>query len=570
MAKVTTKWAIDLGTTNTVVARYDRAGSSANIVNMPSIATPVETGSVMSQTGLVPSAVLAQPPHWSHKMPGLKQLASRHRWGARALIGEAAREQVPGTPPPHYASNWKTGLMQSATQSGLRLGQQHINAQGVAELFMYELARHVHKATGEHMHDVTLTVPVGAFEHYRASLHSAARAAGMRNVRFVDEPVAAAIGYGLSQSDRNVLVVDFGGGTLDLAVCQFTGRGMEQGACTVLAKQGLGIGGNTVDEWLIESAYAAVGLEYVRDPHNITDVLEHRFLAWKAQRLKEQLCLGGPDSHDIFYIDTDRHTMRTLEVAGQSNEVPFTQAQFVQMLQDRGLYTELGRMTTELLAQAQNAGVAQNAISDVLLVGGSTLLPGIHSYYEGLFGRAHVRSYDPFRAVATGAAAFAAGSLHCADIIMHDYALVSRQGADGFSQPYVVVPAGTRYPKADIRRLEISPQCSMGTPQDKFALLIEEIGRRSAPHTTFWRDSSGALKVMGPESRLADQGLHSVILNAVKPLEIALDPAHQPNDLKPRLDVIFSINDARWLTVTAVDKKTGTTLVENQPVVELL
>ena len=62
-------------------------------------------------------------------------------------------------------------------------------------------------------------------------------------------------------------------------------------------------------------------------------------------------------------------------------------------------------------------------ISDVLMVGGSTLLPGVYDTFEEAFGRDRVRAWQPFEAVAYGAAAFATGSLTKSDFIVHDYSL---------------------------------------------------------------------------------------------------------------------------------------------------
>jgi molecular chaperone DnaK (HSP70) len=56
---------------------------------------------------------------------------------------------------------------------------------------------------------------VSAFETYRAEVQRLLQGLGVARVRFVDEPVAAALGYGLSLShERTVLVVDIGGGTI--------------------------------------------------------------------------------------------------------------------------------------------------------------------------------------------------------------------------------------------------------------------------------------------------------------------------------------------------------------------
>ena len=71
-----------------------------------------------------------------------------------------------------------------------------------------------------------MTSPVSAFETYRAEVQRLLVDLGVSRVRFVDEPVAAALGYGLSLShERCVLVVDIGGGTMHVALVELSPRG---------------------------------------------------------------------------------------------------------------------------------------------------------------------------------------------------------------------------------------------------------------------------------------------------------------------------------------------------------
>ena len=76
-----------------------------------------------------------------------------------------------------------------------------------------------------------MTVPVGFYESYRAELQSIARGLKVRRFRTLDEPVAAALGYGVNPArDETLLVVDFGGGTLDLAAVRLgPGDGRSRG-----------------------------------------------------------------------------------------------------------------------------------------------------------------------------------------------------------------------------------------------------------------------------------------------------------------------------------------------------
>ena len=96
----------------------------------------------------------------------------------------------------------------------------------------------------------------------------------------LDEPVAAAIGYGLAQkSRRHVLVVDFGAGTLDLALVSLTAKGVAAGSCGVVAKAGRGIGGDVVDRWLVEEFCRRLDYPLREDAEDEAT----RFRAWRRR-----------------------------------------------------------------------------------------------------------------------------------------------------------------------------------------------------------------------------------------------------------------------------------------------
>ena len=103
--------------------------------------------------------------------------------------------------------------------------------------------------------EVALTVPVEAFEHYVDWLTRVVETAGLPRFRLIDEPSAAALGYGAHIQPGNVyLIFDFGGGTLDVAVVLIEEEDtLESGRrCRVLGKAGRELGGSTLDMWLFQ------------------------------------------------------------------------------------------------------------------------------------------------------------------------------------------------------------------------------------------------------------------------------------------------------------------------------
>src|SRR6185295_817132 len=104
------------------------------------------------------------------------------------------------------------------------------------------------------------------FETYRAEVQQALRQLGVRRVRFVDEPVAAALGYGISLgSDRTVLVADVGGGTMHVVLVRLSPQGAVSGQATVLAKRGRPLGGNAVDGWVLADLCRQMGHDLGED-----------------------------------------------------------------------------------------------------------------------------------------------------------------------------------------------------------------------------------------------------------------------------------------------------------------
>ena len=80
-------------------------------------------------------------------------------------------------------------------------------------------------------------------------------------------------------------------------------------------------------------------------------------------------------------------------------------------------------------------------------------------------------------------------------------------------------------------------------------------------------DAAGDLHKIGGAS---GQDEVVVPLNAASPTLGYLDPPHEPQDRRPRLEIAFGVNAERWLVATVNDLKTGKSLMDGEPVVRLL
>jgi molecular chaperone DnaK (HSP70) len=574
-----TGWAIDLGTTNTGIARWDKAAERPRLLELATIcrqpggavAGPVATESPTDHLEaplLVPSAVHLVEPEGFLGNLGTWGLFRKRLWGRHGLIGRQALERNATQHHPAYAPTFKGALAQSPLKPLARLNGSVFTARDVARVFLRELLREVREQTGERIDDLVMTAPVDAFEAYRAELKALLEGLGVRRVRFLDEPVAAAIGYGLGvKARRHALVVDFGAGTLDLALVALSPRETAHGSCHVIAKGGRAIGGNLVDHWLVETFCER--LAYPLTPRHRDE--DHRFwyrlMLDEARRVKESVFFNEGDA---FYL-TPPEDMRAFEarLRGDAQLLEVSRDDIVDILTARGLHAAIDSLCDEVLRDAAAAGVAADAIDDVLMVGGSTLLPGIHARFAERFGRGRVRAWQPFEAVAYGASAFAADRFSQSDFIVHDYAFVTYDATTHAPDYTIIVPKGTRIPTPpDLWKKQLVPTCARGVPETTFALVISEIGEAEPDERRFAWDAGGQLHKLGGES--GSSGRVIVPLNAANPTLGELKPPHAPSDRAPRLEISFGVNAERWLATTVVDLKTGAKLMDNEPVVRLL
>jgi hypothetical protein len=248
---------------------------------------------------------------------------------------------------------------------------------------------------------------------------------------------------------------------------------------------------------------------------------------------------------------------------------PVTRDDVVAVLRENGFYDALSAGVDGVLGGAPGGPVAPEDVDDVLMVGGSTLLPQVFPLLEERFRRHRVRAWQPFEAVAHGAAAHAAERYAQLDFIVHDYAFVTYDARSREPVYTVVVPRGTRFPTAPVLwKGQVVPTCSLGAPESAFKLVVCEIGRAHGDGRQFVWDAAGDLHKVG--GRSDGQGRVVVPLNEASPTLGRLDPPHSPRDRRARLEVGFGVDAERWLVASVTDLLTGRTLMDRQPVVRLL
>ena len=581
-------WAIDLGTTNSALAHWDSSVDRPRLFAKPGARRKALTEhDRLELPAVVPSALRIR-----QQVPLLTRLSNwgpgrRWAWGEPADIGQAALDLNERGLHAGFVTGFKRALMRAPLRPLAAVAGRSYDARDATWLFLRELIKSAREFGVNLTDTLTLTAPVEAFESYRAELQGVARRLGLRAVKFLDEPVAAAIGYGLTlERRRRVLVVDFGGGTLDLAVVNLDPRSAERGLCEVVAKAGAAIGGDLVDQWLLDALWNRLGYGSSSESDHpaggafpagalgAESQVWRQLLLGEARRIKEAVFFDEQTTFDL--LPPEELRLFEARLRRDPLDLTVTRGEVLGILEERGLYRCLDRLLNEVGAQGAAAGVGLDDVDDVLMVGGSTLLPGVFSFVERRFGRDRVRSFQPFEAVAFGACCFAAGRMRQADFVVHDYALLTHD-ARGEAQYTTIIERGTRIPTApDHWKRQLVPTCALGAPERFFKLIVCEVAQ-AGPERTFGFDEDGRVHKLGGTALGARRASPAaaeepliVPLNQSNPTIGELDPPHLASDRRARLEVSFGVNAERWLCATVLDLKTQKALARERPVVRLL
>ena len=560
-------WALDLGTTNSGVARWDDESGQPQLVELPAVCRRPQGSDPLEAPRLVPSAVhMLENPGLLDRVGAWRPIARRFFLGHTALIGRQALERNRDTAHPCFIPSFKPALAYESLRPLARVGRRGITARHAARAFLRELLREVKRTTGYRIRDLVVTSPVSAFETYRAEVQQILRRLGVRRLRFLDEPVAAALGYGLSLSrERLALVVDIGGGTMHVVLVRLSPRGAMAGEAQVLAKQARPLGGHAVDGWLLGSVCEEMGYPLLDCADDEDSRFWRRLMLAEACRVKEAVFF---DETAVFRVTPPGLLDLSDRRRPGAGVVTMTRDRLTEILTERGFYRALEHCLEEIF-DSGSARARVEDVEEVLMVGGSTLLPGVFGLLEKRFERRRLRAWQPFEAVAYGAASFAAEHMNQLDFIVHDYAFVTHHPKTGEVQHTVIVPRGTRFPtKPDLWKRQVVPTCALGEPETLFKLLICEVARSDGHERRFVWDASGDLHKVGG----TDGGQKEVVvpLNEASPTLGYLDPPHQPGDRRPRLEIAFGVNSERWLVATVRDLLSGKALLDAESVVRLM
>jgi len=241
---------------------------------------------------------------------------------------------------------------------------------------------------GEEVTEAVITVPAYFNDSQRQSTKDAGKIAGLEVKRIIPEPTAASLAYGLDKesADKKIAVYDLGGGTFDISILE-----IGDGVFEVLATNGdTHLGGDDFDNailnWLLEEFKKENGIDLGNDKMALQRLRD------AAEKAKIELSGVSSTEINLPFITMDASGPKHLTLTLSRSK-----------LED--LTHSLVERTREPCKKAlKDAGLSQEDISEVILVGGMTRMPAVQAIVKEIFGKDGHKGVNPDEVVAVGAA----------------------------------------------------------------------------------------------------------------------------------------------------------------------
>ncbi len=524
-------YAIDFGTSNTAIARWNIATGKAELVKLPGLSQEFS-----SLPPLIPSLIYVEDAAQEKIMAGQtvrdRGLDLKSDW--------------------RFFRNFKRGIGTDIQGFLPELDGQKISFEQIGEWFLRQLISSLQSEIAPNLESLVLTVPVDSFESYRHWLMEIAQSLAVEKIWILDEPTAAALGYGAAEREL-LLVIDFGGGTVDLSLVKLSSKNPQNGyllkwgkkmlgkntaqpknTAQVIAKAGANLGGADIDNWLVD--YFA----------NIQELPKSILTTRLAERLK--IKLSGNESAKEVYFDDE--TWETYDLS-------LDRDRFETILEQQGFFAILEGLMNQVLQQAQRKGIKANDIDSVLLVGGSVQIPAVQNWVKQYFDEAKIKNQLQFEAIATGALQVSQ-TVEVQDFLVHSYGIRYWNRQTKSHDWHPIIKTGQSYPMQQPAELVLG---ASQPNQSSIELIIGELSANTATEVYF--DGDRLITRIVENNRTVQplndrEGARTIA---------RLEPAGKPGS--DRLRLLFSVDQERYLRITVEDLLTQKSLLNNYIVVKL-
>ena len=250
---------------------------------------------------------------------------------------------------------------------------------------------------------LVLTAPVDTYREYRTWLVNVCNSLEVKEIALVDEPTAAAMGAGL-EPGSTLLVLDFGGSTIDMSIValeggegqaspiaqlvRFDGNNLE-GKSTqvlrtakVLGKSGLRLGGKDIDRWIIH--------------HLLPEENPTNSILRKAEELKCEL--SNTNIKETLVI-----TKKANNIQNEEKFLKLSKKGLEELLIEKGLLKSIEKLFIQTINSAKRNSFELKDLDSVVLVGGGSRIPLIKNYLSDICNSIPFLTPPPIEAIALGA-----------------------------------------------------------------------------------------------------------------------------------------------------------------------
>lgn len=275
---------------------------------------------------------------------------------SQILVGEAAKDRLVSHPDDTAACFKRFMGMKKV----YKLGNRKYSPEELSSFVLRKIKIDAEAALGETVTEAVISVPAYFNENQRQATKAAAKMAGLKVDRIVNEPSAAALAfrYESMETEQTFLVVDFGGGTLDVSIVDCYENVIE-----IIAISGDNqLGGKDFDEVIFDEFCQHNGIENL-------SLKERAILMRKAEECKRQLTEN--EEADIWFTYQNEEKRMT----------------FTNEMLTKCAASLLLRLKNVLEKVIRDSHLLPDDITDVLLVGGSSKMPIVRNYISYLFKR---------------------------------------------------------------------------------------------------------------------------------------------------------------------------------------
>ena len=300
------------------------------------------------------------------------------------LVGESAKRQVVSNPEGTISAIKR----KMGTDYKVKVHGKEYTPQQITAFILQKIKRDAEAFLGATIDKAVLTVPAYFNDNQRTATKDAGIIAGLEVIRIINEPTAAALAYGIdkTEKDQKILVYDFGGGTLDVTIMEFS-----EGVFEVISTSGdTQLGGTDMDNAVVD---------YVANDFKKQSGIDVRNDKMAVQRLREACEKAKIELSNVLETDINLPFI-TADASGPKHLV---------MKISRAKLDELVRPIVEKCKESidlalKDAKLSSTDITKIIFVGGPTRMPIVQKFVEDYTGVKVERGVDPMECVAMGAA----------------------------------------------------------------------------------------------------------------------------------------------------------------------